>query len=187
MKPLSRPFLLLPVLIAVLLSGGLGLYISKIPDVNPDNSPAAGGIIVLTGGSGRIDAGLDALRKGMGRRLLISGINQNLSEETILSANRIEAQLVNCCVDLGRAATNTRTNAQEAAAWIREHGFTSVLLVTEDYHMPRSIIEFEIHGTEARIYPLPVEGRAGPGTLMLEGAKYWVSRLRLAFADRRVS
>jgi uncharacterized SAM-binding protein YcdF (DUF218 family) len=50
-------------------------------------------------------------------------------------------------------------NASETAAWAREHRFTRLILVTDDYHMPRSLAELELAIPEAEIYPYPVRTR----------------------------
>src|SRR3546814_10350716 len=37
-----------------------------------------------------------------------------------------------CCIDLGHEAVDTRSNAEETAAWVRDHRYRSVRLVTSD-------------------------------------------------------
>ncbi len=48
-----------------------------------------------------------------------------------------------CCVTLGFASVDTRSNAQEAARWIARNRFSSVRLVTNDWHMRRAALELE--------------------------------------------
>jgi uncharacterized SAM-binding protein YcdF (DUF218 family) len=45
-------------------------------------------------------------------------------------------------VDLGRAALDTRGNAAETSEWVARHGFSSLIVVTSSYHMPRTLIEY---------------------------------------------
>ncbi len=100
---------------------------------------AADGIVVLTGGvERRIDAGLGLLKQGLGRRLLISGVNQNTSSRELLAGWR---SLEACCIDLGYEAQDTIGNALETRAWAARHGFKRLIVVTSSYHMPRSIAE----------------------------------------------
>ena len=71
--------------VALVWSFGFAQFILSIGNLD-SASPAADGIVVLTGGHGRIDAGLKALREARGARLLISGINQELNTEIIMQA-----------------------------------------------------------------------------------------------------
>ena len=43
---------------------------------------------------------------------------------------------------LGYLAVDTRSNAGEAAQWLKEHDYTSVRLVTTDWHMAWAASEF---------------------------------------------
>lgn len=144
-------------------------------------------IVVLTGGSLRLQAGLDLLREGKGRKLFVSGVSPHvdLSELLRVSGNGPEeaAGWASCCVVLGHEADNTLGNAQETARWMRDQGFHSLRLVTAWYHMPRSLLEFERAMPEIDIVPHPVFPEqvkqqhwwAWPGTAVLlvnEYAKY---------------
>ena len=51
------------------------------------------------------------------------------------------AALFACCIDLGGEAVDTRSNAEETVGWVREHRYTSVRLVTSDWHLPRARME----------------------------------------------
>jgi uncharacterized SAM-binding protein YcdF (DUF218 family) len=100
---------------------------------------AADGIVVLTGGvERRIEAGLGLLKKGLGRRLLISGVNQNTRPRMLLAEL---GALDTCCIDLGYEAQDTIGNAAETRAWAERNGFTRLIVVTSTYHMPRSLAE----------------------------------------------
>src|SRR3546814_11467635 len=61
-----------------------------------------------------------------------------------------------CSSDLGYEADNTRGNAVETAAWMKDQGFTSLRLVTATYHMPRSLLEFRRLMPDIEIVPHPV-------------------------------
>lgn len=132
--------------IVILLAGvwgaGLFRYADAIPtDVSqPDLKTDA--IVVLTGGSGRLDEGLSLLEQGRAKRLFISGVYKGVDMENLLKAYRKNPSDLNCCVDIGRAE-DTITNAVETRDWVRSNGITSVRLVTSAYHMPRAVLEFE--------------------------------------------
>ncbi len=136
------------------------------------------GIVVLTGGTGRIAAGLEALAAGRGKRLLISGVNNDLARSTIMTAIGGDRQLAECCVDLGREATDTKGNALESLEWAREHGYEKLVVITADYHIRRSLIEIELLGRNVVIYPYAIKTDAGPGQLALEYSKYLISLAR---------
>ncbi len=135
----------------------------------------ADGIVVLTGGPGRIDEGFAVLSSGRGARLLISGVNQTLDNQTILQAIGQGQELLECCVDPGRNATDTKSNALEAAAWAKEKNFKSIILITADFHMPRSLNAFTEFAPDLKIISHPVVAEVSPLTVMLEYNKYLLS------------
>src|SRR5215510_13969503 len=99
----------------------------------------ADGIVVLTGGSSRVSDAVELLAAGYGKRLLISGVHPTNDVHDISRTLPDNHKLLNCCVDLDRSAINTRSNAAETRRWARERGFTSLIVVTSNYHMPRAI------------------------------------------------
>ncbi len=127
----------------------------------PEPPPQAQAIVALTGGSlERLTTGVRLLEERKGERLLISGVNRVVTDEELLDeALDVDPELATCCIDLGRSAEDTLGNASEAAAWAREHRYTRLILVTDDYHMPRSLAELQLAIPEAEIYPYPVRTR----------------------------
>lgn len=155
--------------------------------------PQAQAIVALTGGSlERLTTGVRLLQEEKGERLLISGVNRIVTDEELLrEALGVEPDLARCCIDLGRSAEDTLGNAAETAAWAREHRYSRIILVTDDYHMPRSLAELSIAMPEAEIYPYPVRTRwtdpalwrsdmTAAGRLGAEYVKYLVIRGREA-------
>ncbi len=117
-------------------------------------------IVALTGGSlERLTTGVRLLEEHKGERLLISGVNRIVTDAELLHALNADASLGACCIDVGRSAEDTLGNASETAAWAREHRYTNIILVTDDYHMPRSQAELEAALPEAQIHPYPVRTR----------------------------
>lgn len=117
---------------------------------------AADGIVVLTGGAWRIDHAIDLLKEGRGRRLLISGVNPDTSVDALARLTDTDRKWFDCCVDIDYAAQNTVGNAEIAGRWAREQGFRDLILVTSDYHMPRSLIEFDRVGNIRSVTPYAV-------------------------------
>lgn len=126
----------------------------------PEAPPQAQGIVALTGGSTeRLETGVRLLEEGKGERLLISGVNRVVTDAELYHALDIDVALGECCIDIGRVAQDTLGNASEATDWAREHHFTRLILVTDDFHMPRSQTELALAMPEAEIYPYPVRTR----------------------------
>lgn len=117
-------------------------------------------IVALTGGSlERLTTGVRLLEENKGERLLISGVNRIVTDAELYDALEVDPALGECCIDVGRRAEDTLGNASETAAWAREHRYTNIILVTDDYHMPRSQAELEVALPEAEIHPYPVRTR----------------------------
>ncbi|QGZ96050.1 YdcF family protein [Terricaulis silvestris] len=125
-----------------------------------EEPPPAEAIVALTGGSlERLSTGVRLLEQHKGQRLLISGVNRIVTDAELFEVLELDGELAECCVDLGRSADDTLGNAAETAAWAREHNYTRLILVTDDYHMPRSRAELTLAMPEVEIYPYPVQTR----------------------------
>lgn len=140
--------------------GGLIYFTTLIPDSVTDPTTATDGIVVLTGGSDRLREGLQLLADGKAKRLLISGVYREASLTDLLQTGEAPAglsqQMIDCCITIGYRAGNTLGNATEAAEWAAANGLRSLRLVTADYHMPRSLLEFSHALPGALIVPHPV-------------------------------
>lgn len=127
------------------------------PAEEPERADA---IVALTGGSlERLTTGVRLLEEQKGERLLISGVNRVVTDEELLDAALNVDPALAARIDLGRSAEDTLGNAAETAAWAREHNYTRIILVTDDYHMPRSHAELSLALPEAEIVPYPVRTR----------------------------
>jgi len=122
----------------------------------PDNPRTADAIIVLTGGLYRLDAGVNLLDAGKGKRLLISGVNPKAGRDDLRVATNGDRALFSCCVDIDHAALDTIGNAEESGKWVKARNYTSVILVTNNYHMPRSLLEMRRILRDVEIEPYPV-------------------------------
>lgn len=141
--------------------------------------PAAGGTsdaaIVFTGGEGRIGRGLEALKEGWTRKLLVSGVDREVREQEFQAEYEISARLMSCCVTLGYASYNTRSNAVEASEWITQNKLKSVRLVTTDWHMRRAGYELEAAiPPGVSVIRDAVSSQPSLGILFLEYHKYLV-------------
>ncbi|MEL7048806.1 MAG: YdcF family protein [Pseudomonadota bacterium] len=121
-------------------------------------------IVVLTGARLRIEEGMRLLDQGLGRRMLISGVNQVTSRQDIKALLKASDRF-DCCVDLGYEARNTSGNANEIANWARQRDFRKLIVVTSNYHMPRAMAELGRVHRDATLIPhvvVPETFRNGP-------------------------
>ena len=158
-RHILRVFFYLIITVFALFLGGFAIFYQHVASLAPPKDPKADAIVVLTGGYQRIDQAVELLEGGAGKRLLISGVNPATTGNHIRLLTRSPNDLFNCCVDIGHEALDTTGNATETARWIRSRGYGSVILVTNNYHMPRSLAELERtdHGTRFIAYPVPTD------------------------------
>ncbi|MEN5277798.1 YdcF family protein [Brucella sp. TWI432] len=123
---------------------------------SPVIAESADAIVVLTGGQSRIKAALDLLKEKQGKRLLISGVHPSTTEKSLQRATQFDQSLFDCCVDLDRSALNTVGNATQSERWIRNNNYHRVIVVTNNYHIPRSILEMSYRMQDVEFVPYPV-------------------------------
>jgi uncharacterized SAM-binding protein YcdF (DUF218 family) len=153
----ARIVLLSGVALVAALAVGFGFFAEHISLLTqPTDMRTADGIIVLTGGQSRLGAALDLLKAGKGKRLLISGVNPHAGRKALREVTGTDKQLFLCCVDIDHKALDTIGNAEQSAKWVAEHDYGSVILVTNNYHMPRSLLEMHRLLGEANVEPYPV-------------------------------
>ncbi|MGQ9371511.1 YdcF family protein [Azospirillum sp. ST 5-10] len=182
-------------LVVLAWAGGLLWFVQTIPPGGPRTTGDTEGlahtdaIVVLTGGSGRLSKGLELLAEGLAHKLFVSGVYDGVEVQELLRLSRQDPGELECCIVLGYAADNTIGNAYETADWMEEQGYRSLRLVTANYHMRRSLLEFRMAMPDLVIVPHPVapEGldlerwwfRRGNANLLInEYNKYLVALLR---------
>lgn len=187
---LARAGALLGGLLAFLWVAGLMRFATLIPDRLSDDATPTDAVVVLTGGSGRLDAGLDLLVRGTAGKLFVSGVYRGMDVQRLLQVARRDPAGIEARVALGNAV-DTYDNARETAAWMKAEGFRSLRLVTGAYHMPRSLLEFRHAIPQATMIPHPVfpdhvkaNWWAWPGTLGLVVGEY--NKLLFAWTRNRL-
>ena len=148
-------------LLAAAWLAGLIVFVSVIPSAIGAAEEATDAIVVLTGGSERLAEGVRLLAAGRAGTLFVSGVGKDVELDALLRGLPPGVPLPDpagraCCIMLGHSADNTVGNARETAAWMAARGFRSLRLVTADYHMPRSLIEFRRAMPDIRIIGHPV-------------------------------
>lgn len=137
---------------------GLLAFAARIERSTPaPEPPEAQAIVSLTGNADiRIIAGVRLLEQGKGARLLVSGVNPDVTRAELQGVSKATQRLYDCCVQLGFDAADTKGNAAETAAWVNQQGFRSLIVVTADYHMPRALLEMKGALPGVAIIPYPV-------------------------------
>ncbi|MEP4032920.1 YdcF family protein [Roseibium polysiphoniae] len=165
-------------------------FAQRVGSISMPGDPRADAIVVLTGGTERVERAVSLLSEGRAMRLLISGVHPGTTRKQIASITSADMPLFDCCVDLDRLALNTAGNATETAVWAQSHAFRSLLVVTSAYHLPRAQAELaealpDVDLVAYPVYPSGLDLKAwylSPKTihlLMREYVKYTLARFRI--------
>ena len=158
--------------LALIWLAGLFAFADRVQRSTPAAIPeAADGIVVLTGPSSseRMPAAVALLTQHLGRRLLVSGVNREVTRAQLRGHTGAVPRIYDCCVDLGFGAADTVGNARETADWAKARRYSSVIVVTADYHMPRAMLEQRavLRGAGVRTETYAV------ATPALQSAEWW--------------
>jgi uncharacterized SAM-binding protein YcdF (DUF218 family) len=163
-------FWLLPLALLLLWLGGFIWFLRAVQAGAADAS-AADAIVVLTGGTERVETGFRLLEEGMAPRLFVSGVHPESRLADLARGAGVDPAKLQGRVELGHAAASTRGNAVEIAAWARPRQIATIRLVTAGYHMPRARTELRRAMPGLRVQAHPVT----PLRLRAEGA-FWQPR-----------
>lgn len=105
-------------------------------------------VVVPTGGAGRIDRGLEVLRRGFAPRMLVSGVDREVRPVEFAIEYEVSPELMVCCVTLEFESVDTRTNATQITRWLAANKVGTVRLVTSDWHMRRAAWELRHAGPD---------------------------------------
>jgi uncharacterized SAM-binding protein YcdF (DUF218 family) len=123
----------------------------------PASIEPADGAAALTGGSdARLKTGVQLVERGIVPRLLISGVNRVATVDEVRLVAGGKSQTYSCCIDLGKSATDTVSNATEVSDWVARYRVRRLILITDNYHMPRSLFEVRRANPDLVIIPYPV-------------------------------
>ncbi|HEX9191265.1 MAG TPA: YdcF family protein [Candidatus Deferrimicrobiaceae bacterium] len=149
----------------------------------------ADALMVLSGGEGRIAVGYRAWSSGAATEIYILGAGRDVPLTRLVPPVATLTPAARSRIHAEGWSENTLENAFSAMTAAEERKFSSVVLVTSDYHVPRAWIAFrKILPPRVALYVLPVrsEGWASPGAAwrtarryFLEGWKYWGYRVLL--------
>ena len=164
----------------LLLVYALGFVLFSVTLAGPaqEDAPKSDAAVVLTGTSSRIVHGIDVLRDGKAKRLLVAGADPSVTKADLVEAFGADRRLVRCCVDLGSESVDTRSNAEEAQRWLNRRGYKSLRLITSDWHMRRAGYEFgKVLGPDFEVVADGVRTEPSFLTLFSEYNKYVLRRI----------
>ena len=154
---------------------GFALFAMLLP--GPAGDERTDAIVVLTGGSGRLDRGFDLVQRGLAGKMLISGVAPTVRPQELAAAYHVEPRLFACCITLGREAFDTRSNADEVSRWLQRWHSRSIRLVTNDVHMRRARFEIEKRvGADVAIVSDAVPTDSDIRQIFIEYDKYLLGR-----------
>ncbi len=134
---------------------GLGWFGYHINHYKVDLTTQTDAIVVLTGGRHRIAEGIKLINDKLARKMLISGVSQDVSIKDIEKQSGVKVN-DKSQIELGYSATNTVENAAEIRNWIERNKITSVRFVTSNYHIPRGLEELSVYNLPIKIIAHPV-------------------------------
>ena len=140
----------------LLLTAGFFWFAAQISGEEVTLERKADGIVALTGAASRIPDAIELLAAERGKRLLITGVHRATSASEIARLTPLYSKFFTCCIDLDRSALNTFGNALETKRWARDHDFTSLIVVTSNWHMPRAMAEIAHQLPDVTLIAYPV-------------------------------
>lgn len=150
-------------LIAIIVIGwalGFSWFIGQMPQQQMSDVETVEGVVVLTGGSMRVDEGIRLITRGKAKKLLISGVGEGVSLDSVLEASSYPTlnslAAFNERIDLGYSAEDTKGNAFEAQVWAELYSYDRLGVVTSGYHMPRALYEFQAVMPDKELVAIPV-------------------------------
>ncbi len=127
----------------ILLAWALGFAWFALLLPQPAEMANTDAVVVLTGGPNRIDRGLEILKAGKSKKMLISGVDRDVRPPELAAQYAGSDRYFDCCIDLGFASVDTRSNALETARWAARNKVKTLRLVTHDWHMRRARFELD--------------------------------------------
>ena len=164
---------------------GLLLFYAQIPQSKSEFSEnSADAIVVLTGDEGRLEYGLELLATRKAKILFISGAGEKVTTSDIVSQapQNFHNEINSKQIILGHKAENTIGNAEEIKSWLTKTSYKKIILITSDYHMPRSLYEIASALPNITIFPAPVLSHRSD-LILSEYHKYIASNLRHIFVS----
>jgi uncharacterized SAM-binding protein YcdF (DUF218 family) len=133
-------------------------FLFNVDKNNKNNKNNINNIVVLTGNAGRLAVGLDLMDNNINSRMLINNINSRMLITGVAKGVKYSDIIKNRDskkdrIDLGYNAQSTLGNALETALWIKERNINDIILITDNWHMPRTLLLFKASMPNREIVP----------------------------------
>jgi len=146
--------LLLAALIALTLAAAALAATGLLTRARPADVAIVLGNTVLPSGepsprlAARLDRAYECYAARQCRILLVSGgVDPAGADEAAVMRNYLQARGVPADrIVMDSAGNNSWATARHASAYMREHGYTSALAVTQYFHLPRTMLALRRHG-----------------------------------------
>lgn len=151
-------------LLSIAIATLAGVFLSFSFFLRDLGSPAdevsyADAIVVLTGGFGRAEEGLNLFKEGKGGYLIISGVEGSSRLIEIFPGKDLKATVETSRILLDVESRSTVDNAVNVKKIFDDKDFKSLVLVTSNYHMKRAFTIFsKVMDGGVKIYRHPVKG-----------------------------
>jgi uncharacterized SAM-binding protein YcdF (DUF218 family) len=125
---------------------GLFIFIISMQSEKYDNQKADV-LLILTGGSERLNEGFKIFKSTDAKRIIISGVGEGVKKSDFskyFSSYSVDPKLV----ILGKTALDTVGNALEANIFMQTNDYKKMLVVTSIYHLPRTKIVFALENPD---------------------------------------
>ena len=154
---IKNKYLFLIILLLIVLVIDYSFFYKKIFNYK-NNLNNNKNFIVLTGGDNRVKKSLKIFFpiENKNKNLFISGIGKGFNKKTlkkITQNNPNYNKIIDCCIQIEGISRNTFSNAVESLKWVKSKKINSFVLLTNNYHMPRAMLEFKSIFKDIKITP----------------------------------
>ena len=156
-------------LITLFLIYSFVMYLKKIHYNQVIFNHQTDGIAVLTGGKGRINLGLELFNKNNNLRLIISGVDKKVSDNSIIPNDFKNKTRIT----IDKDSETTYENAKTINKWTSKYKLQNVTIITSYYHMPRSKMLIQSLTPNINFYAYPVEKKVSNKTSTSEKISYY--------------
>ena len=169
---IKKKYLFLVLLVITVLFIDYSFFYKKI--LNYKNSlDYSKNFIVLTGGDNRVKKSLKIFFqiKNNNKNLFISGVGKGFDKKTLkklTQENINNEKIIECCIQIEGISRNTFSNAVESLKWVKSKKINSFVLLTNNYHMPRAMLEFKSIFNDIKVTPY---------AFVDENKKWWKTKI----------
>lgn len=156
-------------LIILFLIYGFVIFLKKIHYNQVSFNYKTDGIAVLTGGTGRINLGLELFNKNKNLKLIISGVDRKVSNKSIIPNNLMNK----FSITIDKDSESTYQNAKIINKWTSKYKLQNVTIITSYYHMPRSMMLIKSLSPNINFYAYPVEKKISNRISLRENFLYY--------------